>query len=96
MTGLSREPRIHSGVRGVAIGVIALVYAHVTRQPGASLTVTLLIAAGLQAVVLLLRRFVAPEQLPQAMSVFELLADAATVFLFALGVYGGIMRLGDV
>jgi len=95
MNGLSRESRLSSPARGVGIGAIALVYAYVTRQPGAAFTASLLIAAGLQVVVLLLRRFVPPDQLPQAMNVFELLVDAATVFLFALGVYGGILRFGD-
>ena len=89
-----REPRINSYVRGGAIGFIALVYAFVTRQPGASFTSSLLIAAGLQVAVLLLRRFVPPDQQPQMMHLVELLADAATVLLFAIGVYGGIVRLG--
>jgi hypothetical protein len=41
-----------------------------------------------------LRRFVPPAQLPQMMNLVELLADAATVLLFALGVYGGIANFG--
>ena len=89
-----QEPRINSYVRGGAIGFIALVYGFVMRQPGASFTASLLIAAGLQVAVLLLRRFVPPDQQPQMMNLVEMLADAATVLLFALGVYGGIVRLG--
>jgi hypothetical protein len=94
MTEHSHAPRINSYVRGGAIVFIALVYAFITKQPGASFTVSLLIAAGLQLAVLLLRRFVPPAQLPQMMNLVELLADAATVLLFALGVYGGIANFG--
>jgi hypothetical protein len=96
MNELPRAARIDPWMRGVAIGVIALVYAYVARQPGASLAASLLIAAGLQAAVLLLRRIVPADLLPQVMALFELLADAATVLLFALGVYGGMMRLAEV
>jgi hypothetical protein len=96
MNEIPRAARIDPWMRGVAIGVIALVYAYVTRQPGASLAVSLLIAACLQAAVLLLRRIVPADLLPQVMALFELLADAATVLLFALGVYGGMMRLAEV
>jgi hypothetical protein len=94
MAGHSHAPRINSYLRGGAIGVIALVYAFITKQPGASFAVSLLIAAGLQLAVLLLRRFVPPEQRPQMMNLAELLADAATVLLFAFGVYGGIANFG--
>ena len=90
-----REPRINSYVRGAAIGFIALVYGLMTRQSDASFTSWLLIAAGLQVAVLLLRRFVPPDQLPQMMNLVELLADAATVLLFALGIYGSIANLGQ-
>jgi hypothetical protein len=94
MTERSRAPRINSYARGGAIAVIALVYAFITKQPGASFTISLLVAAGLQLAVLLVRRFVPPEQLPQMMDLVELLADAATVLLFVFGVFGGIALLG--
>lgn len=90
----TRRMRLSSTVRGLLIVALIAFYGYVTHQPGASLTATLLIAAALQGVVLLLRRFVSPELLPQALDLFELLADAATVFLFALGVYGGILAYG--
>ena len=94
MDGL-REPRINSYVRGAAIGFIALAYGLMTRQSDASFTWSLLIAAGLQVAVLLLRRFVPPDQLPQVMNLLEMVADGATVLLFALGVYGGILHQAE-
>jgi hypothetical protein len=93
----TREPRparFSATVRGVIIGVLLTVYGFVAGQPGASFTVSLLVGAGLQAGVLLLRKLVPAAYLPQALEVYELLADAATVLLFALGVYGGILRVG--
>jgi hypothetical protein len=86
--------RISSMVRGMVIGGLMLVYGYLMRQPGASLTITLLVAAGLQAGVLILRRVVPRDQLPMVMYIFELLVDAATVILFAMGVFGGLLRLG--
>lgn len=89
-----RELRISSTVRGVVIGGFMACYAWLRRDPGATLTASLLIAAGLQLAVILLRRFVPPYLLPQALHLFELLVDAATVLLFALGVFGAILRQG--
>jgi hypothetical protein len=40
----------------------------------------------------LLRRFVPAARQPQAHFAFEMIADAATVLMFVLGVFGGIMR----
>ena len=57
-----------------------------------SLKSAFLVAAGLQLAVLVLRRVVPPEQMPEAMHVFELLVDGGTILAFALGVYGGILR----
>jgi hypothetical protein len=91
-----RELRLSSTVRGAIIGALIAVYAYVSGEPGATFTASLLIAAGLQVVVLLLRKFVPTYLMPQALHVFELLADAATVFLFALGVFGGILRTASV
>lgn len=89
-----RELRLSSQVRGIIIGALALAFGFLTRQPGASLTYALLIAAGLQVLVILIRRLVPPGVQPMALYVFELLADAATVLLFALGAFGGILRHG--
>ena len=90
----TRQLRLGSTTRGVIIAVLIGFYGYVMDQPGTSFTVSLLVAAGLQVGVLLLRRFVSPDLLPQAMYLLEMLADAATVFLFALGVYGGMLRYG--
>lgn len=87
-----RQLRISSTLRGLIIAALIGFYAYVMNHPGATFTATLLIAAALQVAVLLLRRLVSPGVLPQLLSLLELLVDAATVLLFALGVYGGILR----
>ena len=79
-------------MRSGIIAALVIAFAYATKQPGATLTSSLLIGAGLQFMVLLLRRVVPPQSLPGVMNVFELLVDAATVLLFALGVFGGILR----
>lgn len=91
---ITRQLRLGSTVRGLIIAALMGFYFFVTNQPGTSFTVALLFAAGLQLGVLLLRRFVPPDVLPQALHVFELLVDAATILLFALGVFGGILGYG--
>jgi hypothetical protein len=88
------QSRLGATIRGVIISVLIATYAYVVGQPGASFTATLLIAAALQVMVLLLRKFVPPALMPQALQMFELAVDAATVFLFALGVFGGILKAG--
>jgi hypothetical protein len=75
--------------------MMIVAYTYVMNQPGASMTSTLLVAAGLQVVVIVIRRVVAVEAQPFVMYVFELLVDAATVLLFALGVFGGLIRVAD-
>ena len=91
-----RPPRLGVGSRGLIIAVMIAAYAYVMDQPGASLTSSLLVAAGLQLLVIVIRRVVAGEAQPFVMYVFELLVDAATVLLFALGVFGGIINVADV
>jgi hypothetical protein len=90
-----RHLRLSSAVRAVIIGVLIAAYAFALRLPGASLALTLLIAAGLQVAVLILRKFVPTYLMPQALHVFELLVDGVTVLLFALGVFGGMLRFGS-
>jgi hypothetical protein len=90
---LPREERFSSAGRGIIIAVMIGAYSWVFKQPAASMTWTLLAGAGIQLLVILLRRFVPPDNLPPALYVVELVADAATVFMFALGVYGGILKL---
>ena len=87
-----REGRFSTPARGVAIGVIAAVYAWVTHQPHGSFTAAWLWAGGLQLAVIAIRKLVPPDYQPDAMSLFEMVADGLTVLSFALGVYGGIAR----
>ena len=89
----TRPPRFSQWTRGTIIGALIAIYTWVMHLPQASFTIGLLIAAGLQLLVMVLRRLVPPEQLPQAMEIFELLVDGATVFMFALSVYGGIAHM---
>ena len=90
----TRQLRLGSTIRGLIIAALIGFYGFVMDQPGASLTAALLIAAGLQLAVLVTRRLVAADAMPQAMYLLELLVDAATVFLFALGVFGGVFKVG--
>jgi hypothetical protein len=89
-----RQMRLGTTVRGAIITGLLVCYGVLVDEPGASLIAGLLVAAGLQILVLILRRVIPPEALPQVMYLFELLVDAATVLLFALGVFGGIVRAG--
>jgi hypothetical protein len=91
----AEERRFSSGGRGVAIAAIIAFYGWFTHAPASSPRVSLLAAAGLQLLVIALRRFVPADLLPQAMYVFEFIADGVTVLLFALGIFGGIAHLGD-
>jgi hypothetical protein len=86
-----RQVRWGSAARGIAIAVLLAVYGWVANLGGASFISSLLVAAGLQIAILLSRRFLPAYLLPQVIDTLELLADAATVLLFALGVFGGIM-----
>ena len=63
-------------------------YGWLFNLPQASLAELLLVSAALQAVVILLRRWVPAYISPQAMFVFEMIVDGVTVLLFALGVFG--------
>lgn len=96
----ARQLRLGSAARGIIIGALMAFYylvthqAGVTPQSGVTLTLTLLVAAALQVALLLLRRFVPGYLQAQVVHLFELLVDAATVLLFALGVFGGILGQG--
>jgi len=90
-----RDPRFTSTVRGIAIGALIATYAGLTHQTQVSFSAGLIIAAALQLSILLVRRFVAPDVIPRAIYVCEMLADGATVLLFALAVLGSIIRTPD-
>ena len=84
--------RFSSGGRGVAIAVFIGLYGWYMRLPEGSFAVSLLVGAGLQILVLALRRWVPADRQPEAMYVFEYIADGVSVLMFALGVFGGIAR----
>ena len=86
------ERRFSSGGRGVVIAVMIAFYGWFMHAPAGSGSVSLLAAAGLQLLVIALRRFVPADRLPQALYVFEVVADGVTVLLFALGVFDGIAK----
>jgi hypothetical protein len=72
--------------------VLIAFYGWFMREPAGSLSAGVLGAAGVQLLVIAMRRFVPADRLPQAMYVFEMIADGVTILLFALGVFGGIAR----
>jgi len=86
----AQERRWSSGGRGVVIAALITLYGWFMRESAGSWGPSLLAAAGVQLLVIALRRFVPADRLPQAMYIFELLADGVTVLLFALGIFGGI------
>ena len=90
------ERRFSSGGRGVVIAVMIAFYGWFMNVPAGSASVSLLAAAGVQLLVIALRRFVPADRLPQALYIFEYVADGVTVLLFALGVFGGIARLNEL
>jgi hypothetical protein len=79
--------------RGILISLCIGGYAWVFHRPAASLTEMFLVGVALQVLGLVVRRFVPPDRLPHAMYVFDLLIDGATVFVFALGVYGSVLSI---
>jgi hypothetical protein len=83
-----RQMRLSSRLRGVFITALIAGYGWLFNLPQASLAELLLVSAALQAVVILLRRWVPADNFPQAMFVFEMIVDGVTVLLFALGVFG--------
>jgi len=83
-------------MRGVFITGLILVYSWFLRDPGVSLKVTFLIAAGFQFAVIVIRRFVPADELPRAIYIFELIADGVTVLMFAIGVFGALASITRV
>src|SRR5688572_16671243 len=85
-----RQLRVSSALRGWMIAGFIAGYGWFMQQPDSSLTIMFLVGAAFQIVVITLRRFVPPDQQPDAMNIVEMLADGATILSFALGVFGGI------
>jgi hypothetical protein len=84
---------VGSAARGWIIAAFIAAYGWFFRQPAASLEIMFLVGALLQITVIAIRRFVPSSHQAEAMRVFELLADGASVFSFAIGVFGGIAAL---
>jgi hypothetical protein len=90
-----RQLRLSTTIRGIVLALLLAAYNYFAKQPGASLSLMLLIAAATQAIVLFIRKVVPPDRQPQALYIWEMFADGATVLLFALGIYGGIFRMAN-
>ena len=93
MHDLPRNLRIASWIRGVFIGALIAFYGWFVKAPEGSLTKMFVIGAGVQLLIIVLRRFLPPDAAPQAQYIFEMIADAVTVLTFALGVFGGLARV---
>jgi hypothetical protein len=91
----ARDLRVASWVRGLFIAALVLAYGWFVRDAQASMTGSFLVGLVLQVAIVVARRFVPAEVLPQAQYLFEMIADGVTVLMFALGVFGGIARLAD-
>jgi hypothetical protein len=91
----SRDPRVASWMRGVFIAALILAYGWFVKLPQASMTASFLVGVLLQGAIMVVRRFVPAEVMPQAQDIFEMIADGVTVLMFALGVFGGIVHLAD-
>jgi hypothetical protein len=86
------QMRRSSMYRAILIALCIGGYAWVFHRPGASLTEMFLVGVALQVMGLVVRHFVPSDRLPQAMYILDLLIDGATVLVFALGVFGGILN----
>ena len=89
----TRDLRISSMMRGVFFGLLTAGYAILMPYPQASFKVSFAIGAALQLAILLMRKFAPPDAMPKVQYLLELLADGATVLLFALGVLGTIANM---
>lgn len=93
--GTPRELRIASWMRGLIIGALIGAYGWFVKVPEGSMTQMFLIGAVVQLLIIVVRKVVPPDYAPQAQDLFELLADGATVLVFAMGVFGGLARVSQ-
>ncbi len=102
MDDTPRQMRLSGAVRGAVIGYGIAAYFWFFPQAGAASGVVkmLLAGIGLQIVAFVLRRLVVRYEranglegqvTPQAMYIFEMIADGVTVLLFALSTYLGVV-----
>jgi hypothetical protein len=89
----TRDLRISSMMRSVFFGLLTAGYAILMPYPQASFKVSFAIGAALQLAILLMRRFAPADSFPKVQYLSELLADGATVLLFAVGVLGTIANM---
>ena|SRR5436190_20221659 len=89
----SRELRVASWVRGIFIGALIVAYGWFLKMPEGSFKQMFAIGAGVQLLIIVMRRFVPRDAQPQAQYLFEMIADGVTVLVFALGVFGSVVRL---
>jgi len=83
-------------MRGVFIALLIGVYGWVSKESLVSWKASFIIAAGLQLVVIVIRRMAPAKDLARTVYLFEMIADAITVLLFALGVFGSIARVNTL
>jgi len=90
-----RDQRRGAAYRSAVIAVMIAFYGWFMHLPSAPFKQTFLIAAGLQLLLIVLKRLVSADQLPQALVAYETVADGITVLLFAVGVLGKIAQLPE-
>jgi len=95
MNESQRNDRFGDASRGIFIAVLIAGYSWLFHQPAAAFKESLLLGAALQLAVICVRRFVPSESQPRFIELAVLLADGATVLLFALSVFGGIFHMPE-
>ena len=86
-----RSLRLSATVRGLLIGALFGAYYYVGFLPEGHFRASLIIAAVAQFIMLVVTRLVPAGQVHLSLYVIELLADGATVLLFALAIVGATM-----
>jgi hypothetical protein len=92
MTDSPHDERLASWMRGIFIAALIVAYGWFVGSPQGSFTQMFVVGAALQVLVIVIRKLVPGEHQSQAQYLFEMVADGATVLVFALGVFGAIAR----
>jgi hypothetical protein len=92
MMDSSRDERLASWLRGIFIAALIVAYGWFVGSPQGSFAQVFVVSAALQILVIVIRKLVPGGQQSHAQYIFEVVADGATVLVFALGVFGGIAR----
>lgn len=85
-----RDMRRGAAYRSAVIALMVSFYGGFLHLPSAPFKQSFLIAAALQLLLIVLKRLVPADRLPQALNAYETVADGITVLLFAVGVLGRI------